>query len=183
MVATDDKTARTVGRYLELPYHIAVMRDPANGNGDWIARVEELPGCEAHGDGPQEAAGAVSDAMRGWIVDALERGAEVPEPRRPSTHSGRLLLRLPQTLHAELAHQAELEETSLNGYITSLLAAEVGRQQIGASAPADPPAAEPRPEAPRPRFLSVAILANLVVVLLAFVAAVVLLVLAWQAAI
>ena len=46
--------------------------------------------------------------------------------RRETKHSGRLLLRMPQSLHADLAEAAEREEVSLNQYITNTLAAGVG---------------------------------------------------------
>jgi len=106
----------------------------------------------------------------------------VPEPKRQSNHSGRLLLRIPQTLHAELAHKAESEETSLNGFITSVLAGAVGWQQNGdlheggstTSGSADQPSSQ------RSRLLSVAIIANIVVVAIAAIAAIVLLIVASQ---
>ena len=41
--------------------------------------------------------------------------------------SGRLLLRMPPNLHAELAQAAEREGISLNGYITARLRESVGR--------------------------------------------------------
>ena len=44
-------------------------------------------------------------------------------------HSGRLLLRMPQSLHAELAEAAEREDVSLNQYITNALAAAVSWHQ------------------------------------------------------
>jgi antitoxin HicB len=168
-------------RLLKLPYHIVLVRD-AKGDDErrWTARVQELPGCEARERTSEEAARAISHAMEEWLDAALERGADIPEPRHPSTHSGRLLLRIPQDLHSEMARRAESEDVSLNGYITSLLAGTVGWPQRG-----DPTSAAPNgstPESPaaapsaRPRFLSVAIVANIVVVLAAGVAAVVLLV-------
>jgi RNA polymerase sigma-B factor len=42
-----------------------------------------------------------------------------------ASHSGRLLLRMPQSLHAELAREAEREGVSLNGFITGALASAV----------------------------------------------------------
>ena len=59
---------------------------------------------------------------------AVETGsAAPPEPREPvrsrGGHSGRLMLRMPQSLHAELAEAAEREEVSLNQFITNTLAA------------------------------------------------------------
>jgi RNA polymerase sigma-B factor len=110
-------------RYLELPYHIVLVR---NGGEGWTAQVEELPGCEAHGDTPDEATGAIRDSMRTWISEAIASDREIPEPRGASSHSGRLMLRMPQSLHAELAHAAERDQVSLNQFITSSLASAVG---------------------------------------------------------
>jgi hypothetical protein len=62
--------------------------------------------------------------MRTWIAEAVAAGREVPKPRAMS-HSGRLLVRMPQSLHAELARAAEREEVSLNQFITSSLASAV----------------------------------------------------------
>lgn len=52
--------------------------------------------------------------------------AEEPEDAAKSAPSGRLLLRMPRTLHAELAQAAEREGTSLNQFITATLATRVG---------------------------------------------------------
>jgi predicted RNase H-like HicB family nuclease len=175
------QSAPDVERFLELPYHIVLVHDEDGGDeGSWTARVEELPGCEARRPTSEEAARAISHAMEEWLAVALEKGAEIPEPRRPSTHSGRLLLRLPQDLHAELARRADSEEVSLNGLITSLLAGTLGWRQNGAATGVSLQRS-PRADAPpRSRFLSAAILANIVVVILAALAATVLLIVALQ---
>lgn len=47
--------------------------------------------------------------------------------RRTGSHSGRLLLRMPEELHADLARAADRAGTSLNAYITETLAQTVGR--------------------------------------------------------
>jgi hypothetical protein len=117
--------------------------------------------------------------MEEWLAAAVEKGAPVPEPRRTSSHSGRLLLRIPQGLHAELAHRADTEEVSLNGLITGMLGGAVGWRREGGS---DEAATGSPPDAPpgRSRFLRLAIVANIVVVAVAALAAIVLLVVAWQ---
>ena len=166
-------SAPEVGRFLELPYHLTLVRDDAGGEKEsWTARVEELPGCEARGDTADGAARAISKVMEDWIAAALEKGATVPEPRRTPSQSGRLLLRIPQGLHAELAHKADKEEVSLNGLITGMLAGAVGWQREGVS--------ERRHAAARSRFLPTAIIANIVVVVVAALAAIALLIIAWQ---
>jgi hypothetical protein len=43
-----------------------------------------------------------------------------------TTHSGRLMVRMPPTLHTELAKAAEEEGVSLNSFITGVLAGAVG---------------------------------------------------------
>jgi predicted HicB family RNase H-like nuclease len=174
-----------LGRFLELPYHIVLVRDEEGGGEEesWTARVEELPGCEAHEKTADGAARAVSKAMEEWLTAALEKGATVPEPRATPSHSGRLLLRLPQGLHAELAQKADREEVSLNGLITGMLAGAVGWQREGVPGEG---ASEHLPDASRTQaptrssFLHTAIIANIVVVVLAALAAIALLIVAWQ---
>lgn len=116
---------RTLDEYLALPYRIALTQDSDDeSRTGWVAEVEELPGCISQGDTPEEAVASVLDAMAGWISVMLEDGKPIPEPRDPS-FSGRVLLRMPVTLHAELARGAEREGVSLNTYMTNALAGAV----------------------------------------------------------
>jgi antitoxin HicB len=177
-------SARELDRFLELPYHIVLMRDEADGDEDsWTARVEELPGCEARAETADGAAQAISKVMQDWLAAALEKGTPVPEPRPTPSHSGRLLLRIPQGLHAELAHKADREEVSLNGLITGMLAGAVGWQREGVleEGASEHLLEASRSQAPaRSSFLRTAIIANIVVVVLAALAAIALLIIAWQ---
>ena len=119
-------------------------------------------------------------------------------PDAPAGHSGRLLVRMPATLHAELAEVARREGVSLNALVIAALSGAVGwrspetartspaqgpREEPAAAAPpaAAPPAvlvAQPSAVAPS-RTLSVALAVNLVVVLLAAAAAIGLVIAAW----
>ena len=115
-----------VDRYVELPYHITLVQDGEDGGGKWIAAAEELPDCTSRGDTAEEAIGGLKDAMATWISAALKEGRDIPEPRTEASHSGRLLLRMPRTLHAALTKAAERENVSLNQFITDSLASVVG---------------------------------------------------------
>jgi RNA polymerase sigma-B factor len=97
------------------------------------------------------------------------------EERPKDGHSGRLLLRMPQSLHAELAEAAEREEVSLNQFITNTLAAAMRWHRPDGQALE--PDEEPRTS---PRWLPAAIVTNIVVVAIAGIVALVLLVVAWQ---
>ena len=93
--------------------------------------------------------------------------AQAPEP----SHSGRLLLRMPKTLHAELAARSDAEGVSLNQFIVSALARAVSD---------DAPAAPPAPSTQRERSLRIALIANAIVVAIAAATAIALLVVAWR---
>ncbi len=114
--------------------------------------------------------------------------ATVPGPAAPGEegqrdHSGRLLVRMPKSLHAELAQAAERDGTSLNGFIVAALSGAVGWRAPERDDPA-PRAAAPlersqsRPDAERglTRVLKI----NLVVLAVAIAVAVALLITAWQ---
>jgi RNA polymerase sigma-B factor len=124
-MAEMDKAATVEEDHLDQPYHIELVRESGPGNG-WSARVEELADCVAHGSTHDEAVLRVEEAMRAWIADARAHGREVPRPRVEGKHSGRLLVRMPQSLHGDLARAAEREEVSLNQFITSALASAIG---------------------------------------------------------
>ena len=94
---------------------------------------------------------------------------DVSEPETKAKHSGKLLVRMPATLHDELAHAAEREGVSLNQLITSVLASAVGWRAPDDSTPAGSSPA---------RTTRLVLIANLAVLLVVAVAAIVLLAIA-----
>jgi antitoxin HicB len=115
----------SVERYLSLPYHLTIVRDGEEKGKPWAASVEELPGCTSRGRTSDEALNGLEAAMQSWIATAIKEGRDVPEPKAATSHSGRLLLRMPRTLHAELTRVSEREGVSLNQFITDALAGAV----------------------------------------------------------
>jgi hypothetical protein len=92
-------------------------------------------------------------------------------------HSGRLLLRMPRTLHGELAQAAEREGVSLNRLIVTRLSRSLAP---GAAAAATRDGAEGAKEPPKSRLLGYALIVNFIVLLVTGVAALVLLVTAYS---
>jgi antitoxin HicB len=135
------RAAGTVEEYTGLPYHLMLVRDGEDKGKPWTASVEELPGCTSHGKTSDEALDGIEAAMAKWIAVALEEGRDIPEPKSATSHSGRLLLRMPRTLHADLTRASEREGVSLNQFITDVLAAAVvwRASSEGAPAPGKPP--------------------------------------------
>ena len=104
---------------------------------------------------------------------APSAAVEQRDERTKPSPSGRLLLRMPAKLHAELARAAEREGTSLNQFITGALATRVGWGEAGEQT-------TPAPSASRSRLVLVALVANVVVIGLAAIAAIAILLVAWQ---
>jgi predicted RNase H-like HicB family nuclease len=104
--------------YLALNYHRRLYQDD---EGDWIAEVDDLPGCIADGKTPDEAIANSREAMRSWMESRNSSGLDIPEPSIAEDYSGRTLLRMPKYIHRRLAIQAQQEGSSLNQYIVSLL--------------------------------------------------------------
>lgn len=135
-------TGKTVEDYLKLPYHIEIIRDNDEENPGWVAHVIELPGCITQGDTFEELGEMIEDAMRGWIGVALVNDIPVPEPASDEDYSGKFVVRLPRSLHRQLAVTAEHEGVSLNQFVTVALARAVEQVQPGIAYPVVEPSSQ-----------------------------------------
>lgn len=62
--------------YAGLPYREEVaLEECTDGAPCYFARVVELPGCESHGDTPQEALRNLQEAKRLFLATLLKNGA------------------------------------------------------------------------------------------------------------
>lgn len=139
----DPAVEARVQELLRRPYRMEVAGDPEEG---YLARAPELPGCFTAGETPTEAVAMLRDAMATWLESAVLEGAPIPEPGAASgeQHSGRILLRMPKSLHRALAEAADAEGVSTNQYVVALLAANVGGPVGHTTAPRPAvPAAQP----------------------------------------
>ena len=108
--------------YLSKPYARELIK---NEDGTWYARVVELKGCMTEGDTEEEALEALDDAMKGWLEVAIEDKEPIPEPLESRSFSGKFVVRVPRTMHRDLAKRAEIEGVSLNQLVLTALAKEV----------------------------------------------------------
>jgi predicted RNase H-like HicB family nuclease len=98
----------------------------------FIAVAPDLPGSSAFGESEAEALAELDQAIEAWIEAARAAGNPIPDPSEPARqHSGKLLVRMPRSLHRDLANQAEREGVSLNLLIVSVLSQ---RSSVHASA-------------------------------------------------
>src|SRR4051812_11902740 len=90
----------------------------------FIASVPELPGCSAFGETRAEALSEIVPAIEAWISAADAAGNPIPSPTSLDGElpSGKFLVRVPKTVHAQVTIAAQREGVSLNQYVLTVLA-------------------------------------------------------------
>ncbi len=111
---------KTVEYYMSLPHRLEIIPDTEEGG--YVAVYPELPGCLTCADTMEKLLENVIDAKRAWIEAELEMGMDIPEPDRLLEYSGQFKLRLPKSLHKQLAENSKREGISMNQYCVYLLA-------------------------------------------------------------
>jgi len=113
--------------YLHLRYPMEIVQAEEGG---YFAQIPDLPGCMAQGANVEEVVSSLEAAKRAWIEVRLDDGLEVPPPHETvEEYSGRFLMRVPKSVHRELATRAQRDGTSLNQYVLHLLSLALGREQ------------------------------------------------------
>ncbi len=118
---------KTLTYYQNLPYGIEIKQDRSDPDHSvWFAQVKELPGCMTEADTFNEAGEMIQDALAVWVQGSLDAGLPIPEPQPEQLYSGKFSLRLPKSLHHDLALLAKWEGISLNQYVSSVLSRNAG---------------------------------------------------------
>ena len=105
--------------YMGLPYRIEIVKEQEEGG--YVLHCPELPGCITCGATVQEGLEMLEDAKKCWFTACLEDGDPIPEPARLEDYSGQFKLRLPKSLHKQLAQRSSEEGVSMNQYCVYLL--------------------------------------------------------------
>lgn len=80
----------------------------------FVARVAELPSLAAHGETQEEALREIKAVVECVLNDLNESKETIPEPFGKRSFSGRLVLRMPEYMHRQLALEALQQGISLN---------------------------------------------------------------------
>lgn len=111
---------QTVAEYIRLGYPLEVI--PAEEGGH-VVRYPDLPGCFTQVEEDDDLLAAAHGLLEDWLTVAIEDGDPIPLPGGSTRYSGRFVLRVPRTMHADLAREADREGVSINAYINIILAA------------------------------------------------------------
>jgi antitoxin HicB len=112
-----------IAELMKKPFGRLLIPDP---DGGFVGEIKELPGCVTQGETEAETLANLNEAMELWLEAALKQRLPIPEPESQRAYSGKLLLRLPKSLHGKLADAAETDGVSINQWIVSVLSECVG---------------------------------------------------------
>ena len=96
--------------------------------GGFLISFPELAGCISDGDTIEEAIANGRDAFACYVSALIDMGRDVPAPTSDADMSGKFVVRLPKSLHAQLANRSKREGVSLNTLVVSYVAAGVALQ-------------------------------------------------------
>ena len=89
----------------------------------YLARAAEFESLMAHGETQEEALAEIKTLLKAVLKDLEENNETIPEPFSTRNYSGKLNLRMPESLHRQLSIEASQQGVSLNQLINLKLAA------------------------------------------------------------
>jgi predicted RNase H-like HicB family nuclease len=110
----------TVNNYT---YRIAWSDEDAG----YIATCIELPYLSGFGESPDDALAELRSAIKGAVETLIAKSSPIPRPLSGHAYSGQFRMRVPKSMHRDLALRAEGDGVSLNTLILTYLAAGLSR--------------------------------------------------------
>jgi len=95
----------------------------------FVALCPSFPGLSAFGDTPQEALEEAETALELFVEEYQAEGKPLPEPQSLQGYSGQMSLRMPASLHAQLAARADVEGVSMNQLAGAYIAQGLGEDR------------------------------------------------------
>ena len=113
--------------------HFVSPIDAADGGG-FMFTMPDIPGVAADGATELEAIADGREAFIATISALVDMGQEVPAPAfkvedfTSASASGKVLARIPRTMHMRLVARAKTEGVSLNSLLLAFIAEGLGRR-------------------------------------------------------
>ena len=113
--------------------HVVSPIAQADGGG-FIFTMPDIPGVMADGETVMQAIADGRQAFIATVSAMADMGQEIPAPAfsmedfTPASASGKLLARLPRSMHRQLAARAKTEGVSLNALVLAFIAEGLGRR-------------------------------------------------------
>ena len=113
--------------------HVVSPISESDGGG-FMFSMPDIPGVVADGASEMEAIADGREAFQATISAMVDRKQEIPAPEfnaqdfMPASASGKVLARLPRSMHVQLAARAKVEGVSLNSLVLAFIAEGLGRR-------------------------------------------------------
>ena len=113
--------------------HVVSPIDAADGGG-LLFTMPDIPGVMADGATEMQAIADGREAFMTTVSAMVDLGQEVPAPAfnaqdfTPASASGKVLARLPRSMHLQLTARAKTEGVSLNSLVLAFIAEGLGRR-------------------------------------------------------
>ncbi len=108
--------------YLNLKYPLTILQED---DGSYYAEYQDLKACMTVASSFEDIHKMADDAKIAWLETAVENNITIPEPKEASAYSGNFKLRIPKSLHKQLAEEAKQEGISMNQLCVYLLSKEL----------------------------------------------------------
>jgi predicted HicB family RNase H-like nuclease len=106
-------------QYKSEQYEYRVAWSPEDD--EFLARVTEFPSLSAFGGTPEEALHEIRFVVDAVLQDMATDGEAPPPPLSAREYNGKFALRMPPSLHKQLAAEASRVGKSINALIVELL--------------------------------------------------------------
>ena len=104
-----------------LNYKYTIIPIGIDGEEAYKAIIPKFPKMLIMADTPKGLHEMVTDVLEETIKELKKTGEPIPSPDTEPKVSGKILLRVKPQLHAQLLHEAQAHQMSLNKYIASKL--------------------------------------------------------------
>jgi predicted RNase H-like HicB family nuclease len=117
-------------------YSHVVSPIPASEGGGFMFTMPDIPGVLADGATELEAIADGREAFLATVSALVDMGQAVPAPVfhtadfTPASASGKVLARIPRSMHLQLTARAKTEGVSLNALLLSFIAEGLGRRNV-----------------------------------------------------
>lgn len=108
--------------YMKLNYEVSYRLLEDEEGIVYKFEIKDLPGLAVYSDSFEEGIEELESAKRIWFETNIELKRRIPLPKvEKEEYSGRVTLRISESLHKTLVKEAEIEGVSLNNYISYLI--------------------------------------------------------------
>ncbi|HBI04987.1 MAG TPA: toxin-antitoxin system HicB family antitoxin [Paenibacillaceae bacterium] len=112
---------------MSLDYTMVINKINEEGKTYYYGKIAELDGCHTTSDTIDELIKELEEVKKDYIEIKLKFGDTIPEPN--DIPSGKIVLRMPKTLHWRLAGEAKQEGVSLNQYMIYKLSQSISDKE------------------------------------------------------